>query len=96
MIGVGVGLATMNATLKANSRRKRRVAFDKNLHYYKDEGIKNTFPKATKAQLEAVRKKIKQQNRIEIRKSIAAFILGIPVSIFVVKLFFDFMLFLNS
>lgn len=81
MIGVGVGLATMNATYKANSRRRKRTPFDKNLKYYKDEGVKKTFPKVSEIKLNAIREKIKKQERKERDKLIIAFVLAIPVSI---------------
>ena len=81
---------------RTKRRRTKRMSFDKNLHYYKDEGIKNIFPKVTKAQLKAIREKLSKQQHSDRIKSIIAFALAIPVSIFAVILFFKFVIFLNS
>jgi len=84
MLGSGFGLYAVEASKREKNRRNKRKPFDKSLHYYKDEGIKKEFPKASEAQLEAIRKKIHKENQKERRKLIIAFIIGIPVSIVLV------------
>ncbi len=81
MLGTTGGLHAIEALKRQKSRRNKRKAFDKNLHYYKDEGIKRTFPKVSEIQLNAIREKIKKQERKERDKFIISFILAIPVSI---------------
>lgn len=66
---------------RTKRRRDRRKPFDKNLHYYKDEGERKIFPKLTEIQLSAIRERMKKQNRKERDKSIIAFIIAIPVTI---------------
>jgi len=81
MLGSGFGLYALEANKREKNRRSKRTIFDKSLRYYKDEGIRKIFPKATKVQLEAIREKLDKQNRTERKKLIIAFILAIPVSI---------------
>jgi hypothetical protein len=75
------GFAVYEDLDRSKRRRNKRTPFDKNQRYYKDEGITKIFPKATEAQLEAIRKKLKKQQRKERNKMIIAFVLAIPVSI---------------
>ena len=96
MLGSGFGLYSVEAFKRDKNRRNKRKSFDKNLHYYKNDGIKNEFPKITEIQLSAIREKMKKQNRKERDQLILSFILAIPVSMILVNMFFKFMYILNS
>ena len=80
-MGSGAAFFVHGDLERTKKRRNKRTAFDKNLRYYKDEGIKNEFPKATEAQLKAIRQKLKQQQRKDRLKTIVAFIIAVPASI---------------
>ncbi|WP_298420113.1 hypothetical protein [uncultured Kordia sp.] len=80
-MGSGAGFYVHGDLERTKKRRNKRTPFDKNQHYYKDEGIKKTFPKVSEIQLNAIREKIKKQERKERDKLIISFILAIPASI---------------
>lgn len=80
-MGSGAGFYVHGDLERTKKRRNKRTPFDKNLHYYKDEGIQKTFPKVSEIKLNAIREKIKKQERKERDKLIIAFILAVPVSI---------------
>lgn len=80
-MGSGAGFYVHGDLERTKKRRNKRTPFDKNLQYYKDEGVKNEFPKATEAQLEAIREKLKKQQRLDRFKTIIAFIIAIPLSL---------------
>lgn len=80
-MGSGSAFYVLEDINRTNKRRNKRKSFDKNLRYYKNDGIKNKFPKITEIQLSAIREKMKKQNRKERDKLILSFILAIPVSI---------------
>jgi hypothetical protein len=73
------GSAVYEDLKRTRRRRTKRMPFDKNLHYYKDEGIKKTFPKASEAQLETIRKKAKKQRRLDTLKLVISFVIAIPL-----------------
>ncbi|MBC8754499.1 hypothetical protein H2O64_07430 [Kordia sp. YSTF-M3] len=73
------GSAVYEDLKRTRRRRTKRTPFDKNLHYYKDEGIKKTFPKATETQLEVIRKKTKKQQRLDMLKLVISFVIAIPL-----------------
>lgn len=75
------GFAVYEDLDRTKRRHNKRTPFDKNQSYYKDEGIKKTFPKATEVQLEAIREKLKKQQRSDRIKSIVAFTVAIPISL---------------
>ncbi|WP_430409021.1 hypothetical protein [Kordia sp.] len=79
-MGSGAGFF-VHGDLERTKKRRAKRTFDKNIQYYKDEGIKEEFPKATEAQLEAIREKIKKQQRLDKFKLIVAFVLAIPLSL---------------
>ncbi|WP_046759049.1 hypothetical protein [Kordia jejudonensis] len=95
-MGSGAGFYVHGDLERTKQRRSKRTAFDKNLRYYKNEGVKNIFPKVSEIKLKTIREKIKKQQRKERNQLILAFVLAVPVSIFLVKFFFDFVQFLNS
>ena len=80
-MGSGSAFYVLEDINRTNKRRNKRKAFDKNLRYYKDDGVKNEFPKITEIQLSAIREKMKKQHRKERDLLILSFILAIPVSI---------------
>ncbi|QHI38906.1 hypothetical protein IMCC3317_43060 [Kordia antarctica] len=82
------GFAVYEDLDRTKRRRSRRTPFDKNQHYYKDEGNTFTFPKATEAQLKAVREKLQKQQRSDRIKTIISFIVAIPISIFRAESYF--------
>lgn len=84
-MGAGAGFYVHGDLDRTKRRRKQHKAFDKNQRYYKDHGDKKTFQKATKIQLMAIREKIAKDRRIENRKTVLAFVLGIPIAIVIFK-----------
>ncbi len=81
---MGAGFYVHGDLERTKQRRNKRTPFNKELRYHKDECIQKTFPKATETQLEAIRKKLKKENRAERKKLILAFVLAIPVSIILI------------
>lgn len=80
MLGSGFGLYAVEAYKREKNRRSKRKPFDKKLKFYKDEGIRKIFPKISEIKLNAIREKIKKQQRKERDKLILSFVLAIPVS----------------
>lgn len=90
-MGSGAAFEVFADLDRTKRRRNKRTPFDKSLHYYKDEGIKNVFPKATEIQLEAIRKKLQKQQRSDTIKTIISFTIAIPIFmciLFVIVYFF--------
>lgn len=95
-MGSGAAFEVFGDLERTKKRRSKRTAFDKNLHYYKDDGVKIEFPKVPEAQLNIIRRKLKKQQRSERNRTILAFILAIPVFIFLMISFFYFVEFLRT
>ncbi|WP_420574018.1 hypothetical protein [Kordia sp.] len=80
-MGSGAAFYVLEDLERTRRRRNRRKPFSKSLRYFKDQGIKNKFPKITQIQINAIREKIKKQDRKDRDRLILAFIIAIPVFI---------------
>jgi hypothetical protein len=79
IMGSGAAFYVHGDLERTKRRRNRRTPFDKSQRYYKNNGNAFVFPKATEAQLEAIRKKAKKQRRLDTLKLVVSFVLAIPV-----------------
>lgn len=81
-MGFGGSVSAMIASIKNNSRAKRKTVFDRKYNYKKKQvNDKLLSKKATSKQLEEIRKKIAQQKKKERYKNLVVITLSLAIMI---------------
>ncbi|WP_430409025.1 hypothetical protein [Kordia sp.] len=86
MMGSGTAFEVFGDIARTKQRRSKRTPFDHAKRYYKNDGIKNVFPKVNSQVLTQIRKRIQEENQQSTRKTIA--ILSIVGSVLVSLMYY--------
>ncbi|WP_298420107.1 hypothetical protein [uncultured Kordia sp.] len=71
MMGSGSAFEVFGDIARTKYRRSKRTPFDHAKRYYKNDGIKNVFPKVSPQVLTQIRKRIQDEHQQSKRKTIA-------------------------
>ncbi len=85
-MGSGTAFEVFGDIARTKQRRSKRTPFDHAKRYYKNDGIKNVFPKVNSQVLTQIRKRIQEENQQSTRKTIA--ILSIVGSVLVSLMYY--------